>query len=252
MATNSFPCRLHETGEAKSMYLRGTRTVLQRGMKRRGNPFKGDAPLSRCCRHATMRPTSPEFRVWLQEAVSQWEKKMMDEVASAGSSTDLELKIAPTGRRPERTSHLLLASATTFSRSSIDSAVDCCKSLLHGRGRARLRATVNSKVRELQEAYTSKKFAHIIWKLGYKEPIPQDPHSVVLPTGEITTTPVQITFEHMTCGHLPAAVWVHNLQYIEALLGGAPSDQLGDGIGNSSIPAITAARPRSHLRSRRR
>jgi hypothetical protein len=119
-----------------------------------------------------MRPASPEFRVWLQEAVTQWETKMTDlknEDGSAVSSTDLGLKIAPAGRGPGKDlspTTLLLAPVAVFSRSSIDSAVDHCKSLLHGRARARLRDTVNSKVRELQEAYSSKKFAYIIRKLG--------------------------------------------------------------------------------------
>ena len=84
------------TGHAKSTYLRGkVRTVLQRGMKRRGNPFKdGYSPHMRviqaamhlyldvrqkvACRHATTHPASPDFRVWLQEAVTQWETKMTD------------------------------------------------------------------------------------------------------------------------------------------------------------------------------
>jgi len=206
------------------------------------------------CRHATMHPASPDFRVWLQEAVTQWETKMTDlknEDGSAVSSTDLGLKTAPAGRGPGKDlspTTLLLAPVAVFSRSSIDSAVDHCKSLLHGRARARLRDTVNSKVRELQEAYSSKKFAYIIRKLGYKEPVPQDPHSLVLPTGEITTNPVRITetiTDHFRAHHMrpsnldPAAVWIHGLQSedMEAVLSGAPSDQLGEGVANSNIPA---------------
>jgi hypothetical protein len=117
--------------------------------------------------------------------VSQWETKIKNEDASA-VSTDLGLKTAPAGPRPVRDLSpmtLLLAPVAVFSRSSIDSAVDHCKSLLHGRARARLRDTVNSKARKLQEAYSSKKFAYIIRKLGYKEPVPQDPHSLFLEEG---------------------------------------------------------------------
>ena len=92
-----------------------------------------------------------------------------------------------------------------------------------------------------------KKFAYIIRKLGYKEPVPQDPHSLVLPTGEITTNPVRITetiTDHFAAHHMrpsnldPAAVWIHGLQSedMEAVLSGAPSDQLGEGVANSNIP----------------
>ena len=37
----------------------------------------------------------------------------------------------------------------------------------------------------------------------------------------------------------PAAVWIHGLQSedMEAVLSGAPSDQLGEGVANSNIPA---------------
>jgi hypothetical protein len=66
---------------------------------------------------------------------------------------------------------------------------------------------------------------------GAKEPIPQDPHSLFFPTGEITTNPVQITetiSDHFRANHMrpsnldPAAIWVHGLQSedMEALLRG--------------------------------
>ncbi|MFN9975118.1 MAG: hypothetical protein ACK58T_35030, partial [Phycisphaerae bacterium] len=99
----------------------------------------------------------------------------------------------------------------------------------------------------MQEAYTSKRFAYVIRKLGYKEPVSLDPHSLVLPNGEVTTNPVRINenvTDHFRAHHMrpsgldSTAKWVHGLgpADINSLLAGVSADTLDPVAADSNIP----------------
>ena len=259
------------TDQSTITRLRGKHVnVYQKGMKRRGNPFKdGYSPHMRviqtamhlylevrqrvACKRSTQAVDSPEFLSWLREAVDHWEEGLRDLTKEDGSPFETELlgmQITPAnGAAPRDISPLTLPAATpsTFSRGCLDESIHKLRSLLHGRARARLRDLVSSKVRALQEAYTSKRFAYIIRKLGYKEPVPLDPHSLVLPDGEITTNPVRINeniTDHFRAHHMrpsgldSTAKWVHKLgpADINSLLAGVSTDTLDPAAADSNIP----------------
>ena len=149
------------TDQSTITRLRGKHVnVYQKGMKRRGNPFKdGYSPHMRviqkamhlylevrqrvACKRSTQTPESPEFLSWLKDAVDHWEEGLRDLTKEDGSpfgSDLLGMQIVPAdGTAPRDISPLTLLTATpgTFARGCLDESIHKLRSLLHGRARAR-------------------------------------------------------------------------------------------------------------------
>ena len=246
-----------------------TVTVMQKGMVRRGNAFKdGYSPGMRLIQDAMnlhleirrkvarsaarLRWDDPTFQLWLEEQISAWERKHKDLKDAEGSpvpllnlglvnavpDSDVPVDLSPTSLRG--------APGSKFTMVALSTVVDKIRGLLHGRARARMREIINGKVKDLQEAYNAKRFSFIIRKLGYKETVPLNPHTLVLPTGEITTNPIRINeniMAHFESHHMKpsgldsAAGWVHSLvdSDIQHLLLGQ-IDVASDPVANSNIP----------------